>query len=188
VLTIDKPAQTHAEIVAALRLKIVELQGLGVLSEDGAQLYQGQMLQLLATIEEQRDKCENQANQWLQKYHYALGRREAFTMLRSLLDQLMNASISRAKSAIELEQELAEIESTRIIAPDPVEPTVTEPTTKERPAGVAPPQVEGVLPEHMCICGRTFNSVRARAGHRGRCVVFKEAMKAANGKANGKAE
>jgi hypothetical protein len=177
MLRIEKPAQTHAEIVASIRTKIVELQQLGVVNGDGAELYQTQVLQLLTTIEQYRDKCETQADTFLQKYHYALGRREAFTMLRSMIESLLNASIRRAKDELEFE---ASIDDDRRV-PEPVEPVVADAAEALKPITVAAPDVPA--PTHGCVCGKTFTSGKALGGHKGRCAEYKESKAKSNGAA-----
>lgn len=174
MLTIEPSAQSHAEIVASLRQKIVAMRALGILGKEGSDLYEGQIVLLLGEVERQRDKCEKQAEQWLQKYHYALGRREAFTMLRSLVEQLINASIQRAQTEVELEE--AEREGrgnyVRVAPVEPVEPV-------EAPAAPPLPDLPraslkfdlqgGADARWVCGCGRDFKSKRARATHQRAC-------------------
>ena len=160
MLRIEQHAQTHAEAVNSLRLKIVELQNVGELTHEGAELYQKQMLRLLNEIERYREKCEIQAQQWLEKYHYALGRREAFTMLRSMLESLVNASITRARNAQEIEREISEPREPEVSAPTTVQPVELPPTAL---------RVDLNPPSFACECGREFPSMRSRAAHKRHC-------------------
>jgi len=108
VMSMEAPNQTHAEAVAALRMQILKLQESGVIDGSQSELYRNHLLELMKEAERRRETAEKRARDWLEKYHFALGQREAFTALRSLIENLMNAHIARAERVAE--EELEEVE------------------------------------------------------------------------------
>lgn len=175
MLTIDRPAKTHAEVLAYVRQKIIEMQAVDLLTPDGAQQYETQMLLLLGEVERLREQAEKEAHEYIEKYHYALGRRQGITALRSMLEQLMHASIVRAKADLQRQHDLTPAEPRYVDALTQVQRPGPSPQAlaAARASRITPQDVP--MPEWPCACGAFFRSQRARAEHAPHCPTQKPA-------------